>query len=110
MSHLIRLFLAAGLAACCILVLAVGLAGHTANLLAPFHLFLFLGMVALYFVPSALALYRNCTATAWIIALNILLGWTFVGWFVSLGWAASGKVAVVHPTLPSPPGPALQGH
>jgi hypothetical protein len=109
MSHLFRLFVAAGLVAFGILVIAIGMARHTADLLAPLHLFLFLALVALYVVPSALAVYRNCTAVAWIIALNILLGWTFLGWFLALGWAASGKVAVVNHTLPSPPGPALQG-
>lgn len=109
MSHLVRLFVAAGLAAFGILVIAVGLARHNADLLAPFHLFAFLALVGLYVVPSALAVYRNCVAVAWIIALNILLGWTFIGWVVALGWAASGKVAVVHSTLPPPAGPALQG-
>ena len=109
MSHLFRLFVAAVLVAFGILVIAVGLARHDSELAAPFHLLALLVFVVLYVVPSALALYRNCRATRWIVALNILLGWTLFGWAIALGWAASGKLAVVHPTLPSPPGPALQG-
>jgi hypothetical protein len=108
MSHLFRLLVAAGLVAFGILVIAVGMARHSADLLAPFHLFAFVALVVLYIAPSALAVHRNCAAVAWIIALNILFGWTFFGWFIALGWAASGKVAMAHPTLPSPP--ALQGH
>ncbi|MGA8085748.1 MAG: superinfection immunity protein [Terracidiphilus sp.] len=110
MSHLFRLFAAAGLAAFAVLVIVVGLARHNADLLAPFNFFALIVFMVLYIVPTALALYRNCRATAWIAALNILLGWTLFGWAIALGWAASGKVAEVHPTLPSPPGPALQGH
>ena len=109
MSHLFRLFVAAGLVALGALVIAVGPPRHTPDLLAPFHLFLFLVLAAFYVLPSLLAVHRSCSATAWIIALNILLGWTLFGWVIALGWAASGKVAVLHSTLPSPPGSALQG-
>ena len=109
MSRQFWLFVTAILAASGILAIAVGMAKNSAALLAPFNLILFLLLLALYCVPSALAVYRNCSATVWIIALNILLGWTFFGWAIALGWAAGGKVAVAHQTLPSPPGPALQG-
>ena len=43
-----------------------------------------LGM-ALYFVPTMIGL-RKRNAGA-IFALNLLLGWTLVGWVVSLVWA-----------------------
>ncbi len=39
----------------------------------------------IYFIPSIIG-YDKQNATA-IIALNILLGWTFVGWVVALVWA-----------------------
>jgi hypothetical protein len=65
--------------------------------------------VALYLLPSALAAYRDCRATAWIIALNILLGWTVLGWVVAIGWAASGKARKAPPTLPAPPGAVVTG-
>ena len=110
MSHLIRLFIAAGIVACGILAIALGLARHSADLLAPFHLFVFLVLVALYLVPTGLALYRNCTATAWIAALNILLGWTLFGWVIALGWAASGKAGVLPPSTPGRPIRFVSGH
>ena len=43
----------------------------------------------LYFIPSIVALMREHPSRAGIIILNIFLGWTLVGWVVSLAWAAS---------------------
>lgn len=38
----------------------------------------------LYFLPSILSInHRQSTA---IFALNLLLGWTFIGWVVALVW------------------------
>ena len=96
MSHLFRLLTAAGLLASVFLVIAVGLARHNADLAAPFHLFGFIILLVLYLVPTALALYRNCKATAWIAALNILLGWTLFGWAIAMGWSATGKVSAAN--------------
>ena len=44
-------------------------------------------MLAVYFLPSYVA-YRNKhkDQTA-ILALNLMAGWTFVGWVISLVWA-----------------------
>ena len=103
MTHLFRLMVAAGLVAVAILAIAVGLARHTAALMGPANLILFLAVVGLYLAPSLLALHRNCTATGWIITLNILLGWTLFGWVAALGWAASGKTWALRPALPRPP-------
>jgi hypothetical protein len=103
MSNLFRLFVAAGLVVCAILGIAVGLARNTAALAAPAHLILFIAAIGLYLVPTALALHRNCRATGWILALNVLLGWTMFGWVIALGWAASGKTWTgPHTTPPSP--------
>ncbi len=110
MGHLFRLVLAAVLGAFVILSLAIGMARHSAELLAPFHLFLFVVLVVLYVVPTALALYRNCADTAWITALNILLGWTFFGWIIALGWAATGKPRIVPPSAPATPIHPVPGH
>lgn len=94
MSQPFRLLMAATLAAFVILAIAVRLARPNADLLAPFHPLLFLVVVIFYVVPSALALYRNCTAAVWIETLNIFLGWTLYGWVIALGWAASGKTRI----------------
>jgi len=103
MNAMLRLFVGAGLAAFAILVIAVGLAHNTEAIAAPAHLLLFLIGVALYLVPSDLALHRNCVATRWIIALNIVLGWTVFGWVAALGWAASGKTVVLPAAPPFRP-------
>jgi Superinfection immunity protein len=107
MSTQFRLFVGAGLAALAILLVAIGLARNTSALAAPAHLLLFLMVVALYLVPSGLAVHRNCVATGWIIALNVLLGWTLFGWVAALGWAAAGKTAALPPAPPVRP---LAGH
>jgi len=107
MNTLLRLFVGAGLAAVAILAIAIGLARNTAALAAPAHLLLFLLLVALYLVPSGLALHRNCVSTRWIITLNVLLGWTLFGWVAALGWAASGKAAAFPPAPPVRP---IAGH
>ena len=101
MSQPFRLCMAAALVAFVTLAFAVGLAKHSPDLLAPipFHPLVFTVLVALYVVPSVLALYRNCTATVWIVALNILLGWTLYGWVIALGWAASGRVRMLSQSI-----------
>lgn len=97
MSDKLRLTMTAVRVALVILAIAVGLTRYSADLLAPSHLLVFLIPMALYPAPTALALYRICTAAAWIAALNILLGWTLLGWFIALGWAVGGKAS----TLPA---------
>ena len=44
-----------------------------------------------YFLPFGLALLRNKRNKASILALNILLGWTFVGWVVAFVWGVSAR-------------------
>jgi hypothetical protein len=107
MSTLLRLVAGAALVAFAILGMAMGMAKNTAAMAAPAHLLLFLAALAVYVVPSGLALHRNCAASAWIVAVNLLLGWTLFGWVVALGWAVSGKVAVLPPAPPVRP---LAGH
>ncbi|MGA7500764.1 MAG: superinfection immunity protein [Isosphaeraceae bacterium] len=48
-----------------------------------------IGVVAfgLYFWPTLIARQRNHPNTAAILALNLLLGWTFVGWVIALVWS-----------------------
>lgn len=107
MSNLLRLIVGAGLVAIAILGIAIGLARNTAAMAAPAHLLIFVALLGLYLVPSGLALHRNCSATPWIVALNVLLGWTLFGWIAALGWAASGKTAG---PIPNPPVRPIIGH
>lgn len=107
MSTILRLMAGAGLVAFAVLAVAIGLARNTAAMAAPAHLLLFLAVVALYLVPSGLAMYRDCAAAWLIVSLNVLLGWTLFGWIIALGWAAAGKPAI---PPPAPPVRQVAGH
>jgi hypothetical protein len=47
---------------------------------------------AIYFIPMMVANSRHHRNTAAIVVLNLFLGWTFVGWVVSLAWAFTGEI------------------
>lgn len=57
------------------------------NLLAffPFPIFGF-GFV-LYFLPAIVAFARGKRDAGAILVLNLLLGWTAIGWVIALVWA-----------------------
>jgi hypothetical protein len=44
-------------------------------------------LVALYFMPTIVAAGRHKQNTGAILALNLFLGWTAIGWIVALVWA-----------------------
>jgi hypothetical protein len=58
-----------------------------------FHGFLGLGAgticLALYFLPTIVAALRSHPSAGGIFAVNFFFGWTFIGWIISLVWAAS---------------------
>ncbi len=109
MNHMLRLLIIVGLAACAIAIFAIGIARHDADLLAPLHLMLFVLGILVYLFPAGFAVYRDCKSTVWIAAINILLGWTILGWFVAMGWAAAGKTRPAVHTIP-PPAHPVAGH
>ncbi|MGA8154163.1 MAG: superinfection immunity protein [Terriglobales bacterium] len=45
-----------------------------------------------YFLPSLIALTRNKRDTTAILVLNLLLGWTVIGWAIALIWALKHDV------------------
>jgi RsiW-degrading membrane proteinase PrsW (M82 family) len=110
MNNLLRIAIVGVLLAFAVLMIGLGMARNTTDLLAPLHLLLFAVAVVLYILPTALAYYRNCTSVIWIALVNVFLGWTILGWFVAIGWAASGKVLTLPPTIGTPPGPEVSGH
>lgn len=60
----------------------------------PFHPLLALAvLVALYFIPLIIAAWRNMPNAVAISVLNVVAGWTFVGWVVALVWACLDKPA-----------------
>ncbi|HEX4758773.1 MAG TPA: superinfection immunity protein [Terracidiphilus sp.] len=110
MNNLLRLLIVVGLLAFGVLIFALGLARHDSDLMAPFNLILFAIAILVYLSPTVLAVYRNCHATGWIALINIFLGWTIAGWFVAIGWAASGNADAMPPTIHTPPGNPITGH
>lgn len=44
-------------------------------------------VLVLYFVPSIVAFVRKHEKAGWIFLLNLLAGWTMLGWGVALVWA-----------------------
>jgi hypothetical protein len=58
--------------------------------------------VFLYFVPSIVG-WRKPNASS-IIAVNIFLGWTVIGWVIALVWAThEAKPSVIVSQQPIPP-------
>lgn len=56
----------------------------------------------LYFVPTVVAKYRNIKTPQGPILLNVLLGWTVLGWIGALIWAACAPVAPAVITVRQP--------
>ena len=59
---------------------------------APTVLVVLLG-VAVYFLPSLVAIERRKQNGAAIFLLNLFLGWTLLGWVVALIWATTKDVS-----------------
>lgn len=48
-------------------------------------------MVGLYFLPGLIAYLRSHDNAVAIMALNLLLGWTLIGWVAALVWSLLAK-------------------
>jgi Superinfection immunity protein len=48
-------------------------------------------LLSLYFIPMIVALRRRHPSSGGIAVINIVFGWTLIGWVVALAWALSGK-------------------
>jgi hypothetical protein len=66
----------------CFLYYFPGFFGHIAGGVA-------IMMCCFYFLPTIIAITRTKSNTGAILVLNFFLGWTLVGWVVSLVWALS---------------------
>jgi len=60
---------------------------------------LLLVLLALYFLPAIIASIRHHASSPAIFALNLLLGWTVLGWIIAFVWSLTGDVR------PPPPRP-----
>ena len=51
-------------------------------------------LVGIYCIPMLVAGFRNHHNGVAIVALNLFLGWTFLGWVIALVWALTAKRTV----------------
>lgn len=49
----------------------------------------------LYFLPAIIAFARSKRDAVSILVLNLLLGWTAIGWVIAVVWALKNDVPVV---------------
>jgi hypothetical protein len=64
-------------------------------------LLLFLILAALYFLPVIIAINRGHPNALAIALVNLLLGWTFLGWVIALIWSVTAfqQTVVVNQTV-----------
>jgi hypothetical protein len=48
-------------------------------------------LVALYFLPTIIAAFREHSQFLPILLLDVFLGWTLVGWVVALVWSVTNQ-------------------
>jgi hypothetical protein len=58
-------------------------------------------LMFLYLVPTLIAAARYRHNRIVIFNLNLLLGWTLIGWVVVLFWSLSRDAAIVTPCVPA---------
>lgn len=51
------------------------------------HSSAFLIVLAVYFLPSVVAVARKVRHQGSVVVVNLFLGWTFIGWVVALAMA-----------------------
>ncbi len=54
---------------------------------------LIIAAILAYFVPTIIAVQDKKQNKTAIIALNVLAGWTFIGWVIALVWALTKEKA-----------------
>lgn len=67
-----------------------------------------IGLFIAYWIPALVAAIRHVPNTGSVIVVNLLLGWTGIGWIVALAMACRSKppryqVPQWQPTVISPP-------
>lgn len=63
-------------------------------------------ILCMFFLPSIVAGLRGHQSTVAIFVLNLLLGWTVIGWIVAFIWSLSAVWRPPHTIIvQQPPGP-----
>jgi len=50
--------------------------------------------IFLYFIPTFIAYNLRHDSKKWVLLINIIFGWTILGWFFCIFWAAFGEKSV----------------
>jgi hypothetical protein len=94
-----------GLAAATLVLFMIG---SGTNAVAAVAAFLFFpAAIAFYFAPAWVAQSRGHRNRMAILVLNLLLGWSVLGWVVALVWAFLSQQAVAVVPAPAPPDAAV---
>lgn len=56
-----------------------------------FTMLAFVFGVAMYFLPAIVAHHRQHVSSGAIFLVNLLLGWSIIGWVICFAWACSGN-------------------
>lgn len=54
-------------------------------------------LALLYLTPTVIAFYRQHHNLAPIVVVNLLTGWTVIGWVVALVWSLTSPVILKRP-------------
>lgn len=60
-----------------------------------FGLIMVLVVLFMYFIPTVVGYVRGCVAIKKIALINLLAGWTFIGWVVAAMMAYGGRQKAV---------------
>lgn len=77
-----------------VVLISMPVATGTNNWAAAALLVVLIGSVVLYFSPALIAMKREHPQWRAISVVNLLLGWTLIGWVVALAWAYTQKAEV----------------
>lgn len=69
---------------------------------------LIIAVLALYFLPTIIAVGRSHHQAAAVAVLNFFLGWTFLGWVAALVWSSSAVQLRALPSVPHTAPPLRQ--
>ena len=72
-------------------------------------LFLFIALAIAYLFPTAIAYQRGHQSQGGIATLNILLGWSLIGWVIALIWSCSAVRRSTQVTGPAQDGQRQDG-
>lgn len=61
------------------------------------------GIALLHFLPAIIAGSRHVRNFWWIVLLNVLFGWTVIGWVVALVWALRDDPEYMGAQMQAPP-------